>query len=322
MIIAYTPDGKKQVVATEGKIPADGLWLDLMAPTGEEIKMVQKHFGIELPTRDEMSDIQISSQLYTEGDAHVMTTPIIAGAGSESYEVGAMSFVLLPHVLITLRFLEPRAVTIFSEKFLVHPADYASSSQVLLGLFDIFIERSVDVMERIGDQVDKLSNIIFKNIKSKKTNKQDQMHEILQHVGLTGDMLGQLRNAMAGSERVAMFLTSHAENLLGKNGIAHAKIIHRDVHALELHADALQQRIVFLLDATLGMISIEQNKVMTIFTVAAVTLMPPTLLAGIWGMNFHNMPELAWAHGYGVAIIAILASTLAPLLYFRHKGWI
>lgn len=325
MITFYTASGQHFSSDIIEEWPRDALWVDMLNPTEDQIRKVENFFEITLPHQDELSDIQISSQLYSEGDSHIIVTPIIAGAGRMEYEVGAMGFTLSPRVLATLRTQDPRAILLFRDKFMLKPSEYDTPSKILLGMLDVFVDRSADVLERIGDQVDALSRQIFNGREQKgdlKMDKDSHMRHILQSVGQTGDLLGQLRNAMAGSERGVIFLSNHADNILGTKGVSHIKTIQRDVHALELQADSLQQRIVFLLDAALGIITIEQNNVVRIFTVAATTLMPPTLIASVYGMNFHNMPELNWNFGYPMAIMAMLASALIPLLYFRHKGWI
>lgn len=325
MITFYTASGNHFSTDQPSAWPKDAMWVDMLNPSDQQVRDVEEFFKIALPHRDDMSDIQISSQLYTEDGSHIVITPVIAGAGKGDYEMGAIAFILSPHVLVTLRTTDPRAVLLFRDKFMQKPHEYGSPAKIVLGLFDVFVDRSADVLERIGDEADAISRQIFSGAEDKKDvrlERDSHMRHILKAIGRMGDLLGQLRNALAGSERAVIYLGNHAREILGERGTGHMNTIQHDVHALEQQADSLQQRMEFLLDATLGMISIEQNKVMQIFTVSAVTLMPPTLLAGIWGMNFHNMPELALPHGYLLALFSILASTLVPLLYFRHKGWV
>lgn len=325
MITFYTASGSHLSTDVGHEWPADVLWVDMFNPNEEQIHAVEKFFNITLPHQDELSDIQISSQLYSEGDSHIIVTPIIAGAGRMDYEVGAMGFTLSPRVLATLRTQNPRAILLFRDKFMLKPSEYNTPAKILLGMLDVFVDRSADVLERIGDQVDLLSQQIFNGKEQKgdlKLDKDSHMRHLLQGVGQTGDLLGQLRNAMAGSERGVIFLSNHADDILGTKGVAHIRTIQRDVHALELQADSLQQRIVFLLDAALGIITIEQNNVVRIFTVLAASFMPPTLIASVYGMNFEFMPELGWHFGYPLAVMAMLGSALLPLLFFRRKGWI
>jgi len=327
MINIYTANGKKTHWATGSVWPDHCVWLDMIAPTDEEIAQVQTDFKVILPHGDDISEIQISSQLYAEGDEYVMTMPIMARTDQAyDYEIGPMSFVLSPRILITLRYLNPKSISLFCEKFQQKSVDYATPAKVMVGLLDMFVDRSTEILEQVGDKIDALSQDIFngssRQEKDIRLDKSSHVRRVLQDVGRTGDLLGKFRNVMAGSERVILFLANNAEIILGEKGVHRSKSLASDIQSLELHVDSLQQRVEFLLDATLGMISIEQNKVMQIFTVAAVTLMPPTLIAGIYGMNFHDMPELSWHFGYPLSILLILASALLPLLYFRHKGWV
>ncbi len=325
MITVYTHHGRQIIVQPTAHWPDDIVWVDLFEPDAAAIAAVEERYQINLPEPDELSEIQVSSQLYANGDNFSMSMPIMSSIDTDHYDIGAMNFTLTPKVLITMRFLDPKPIGMFVDKFLQRPDYYSAPSRVLIGIIDIFVDRSADVLERIGDQMDKLSRSIFSNRTKPEDIRMENssaIRQVLQNVGRAGDLLGIFRSAMTGFERVTSFLINNAEDVIGEKGSRKLKSLAADMHSLEFHADSLQQRIEFLLDATLGVISIEQNKVMQVFTVAAVTLMPPTLLAGIWGMNFKHMPELEWPHGYPLAIAMILASALVPLVYFRRKGWI
>lgn len=314
----YTRSGTAHAFESGRPFPDDALWVDMLHPAPEEMAWLQKQVSIALPSPDEMTEIQVSSQTYADEHGMVITTPVIAGTDSKDYQIGAVSFILTPSLFISIRQVDPSAIRHFGEKFQSKVSDFLSPGKIFLGLMDMLTDRSVDVLEKIGDRADLLSAQIFKD----QTAHQTTLQQTLRQIGQTGELLGQLRNAMAGTERGMMFLIGHSETILDKAGIAQARTVQRDIHSLGLHADALQQRIVFLLDAILGVINIEQNNVVRVFTVASTAFMPPMLIASLYGMNFQFMPELSWHVGYPLAVVAMLASALLPLAFFRRKGWI
>ncbi|MGH6901844.1 MAG: magnesium transporter CorA family protein [Geminicoccaceae bacterium] len=307
-------------VASDGSLPIDAVWLDLLAPTLEEERQVEAMLGVGVPTREEMQEIEVSSRLYEENGALYMTTTVVARADTERPEASAISFILAGDRLATVRYAEPQSFTLFAARCQRSPG-FTRGDAVLAGLLDALIDRIADVIEHLGLEVDGLSHEVFEHPATPR--KTGDFQRILRSLGRRGDLISKVRESLVGIGRLVMFFgQAGTANAKPKDRRARLRTMTRDVRSLTEHASFLSGKINFLLDATLGMINIEQNAIIKIFSVVAVVFLPPTLIASIYGMNFTFMPELAWPLGYPVAIALMLGSALAPLLYFRRRGWL
>jgi magnesium transporter len=308
-------------VAPDAPLPAEGVWLDLVAPTKEEEHRVETLLGVGVPTREEMQEIEVSSRLYEENGALYMTAPIVAKADTEHPEAAAVSFILAGDRLITVRYAEPQSFTLFSARCQRAPGPYARGDAVMAALLDALIDRIADVLEHIGMEVDDISHEIFE--RSAKPRRGGDFPGILRRLGRRGDLTSKVRESLVGVGRVLMFLSQASmAQKIGKDLRNRLRTMSRDVRSLTDHASFLSSKINFLLDATLGMINIEQNAIIKIFSVVAVVFLPPTLIASIYGMNFEYMPELEWPLGYPMALLLMLASAITPYLYFKRRGWL
>lgn len=322
-------DGRvvEQPLALGDPLPPGTVWIDLLRPDEAERAHVGGLTGCDLPTREEMKEIEASSQLYTEGDGLYMTSPIIARADTPHPEQGELTFVLTPRHMITLRYNEPRSVTAFAARTLRQPELLASGESALLGLLDAVIDRIADVLELIGGRIDGLSARVFTDSLDSRGfgragKKPDDLQDVLRGIGRAGDLTHKVRDSMAGLDRLVAFLTSVSAGRLSKEQKTALKTMTRDLRSLNEHAGFLAHEANFLLDATLGLINIEQNAIIKIFSVVAVALMPPTLIASAYGMNFKHMPELDWEFGYPMALALMVLSAVGPLWYFRRRGWL
>jgi magnesium transporter len=308
-------------VAPDAPLPAEAVWLDLVAPTQEEERRVETLLGVEVPTREEMQEIEVSSRLYEEDGALYMTATIVAKADTEHPEASAVSFILAGDRLITVRYAEPQPFALFSARCQRAPATYTRGDAVLAGLLDALIDRIADVLEHIGLEVDDVSHEIFEH--SAKPSGGDDFQDILRRLGRRGDLTSKVRESLVSVGRVLMFLTqASTAQKIAKDLRNRLRTMSRDVRSLTDHASFLSSKINFLLDATLGMIAIEQNAIIKIFSVVAVVFLPPTLIASIYGMNFEHMPELDWTFGYPMALLLMLASAISPYLYFKRRNWL
>jgi magnesium transporter len=197
---------------------------------------------------------------------------------------------------------------------------------VLNGLLEAVIERAADILERVTVQVDSLSNEVFKHSADTPANSSGarnfrDFQEILREVGKTGDVASRARESLMSIGRLLAFL-GQALPKQSKDPKNQVKVMWRDVQSLLDHANFLSGKITFLLDATLGMVNIEQNAIIKIFSVVSVVFLPPTLVASMYGMNFKIMPELEWTFGYPWALLLMVVSAVAPFLYFKRKGWL
>lgn len=316
-------------------LPRDAVWVDLLEPTPAEITAVETAFAIEVPTREEMHEIEASSRLYSEGESLVMTAPILHKAATEHPESGAVTFILLATVLITVRFVDPLPFQVFARRALRHPNIASGPQPILLGLLEGIADRLADVLELAAADMEQVSREIFVKQtgssgsrrrksglggKGGASHKSSSLQEVLQRIGRNGDLATKARDSLLGLSRVVLFL--NAQNNMKKDAKTRIKTLSRDIASIADHANFLAGKINFLLDATLGLINIEQNSIIKIFTVAAVAFLPPTLIASIYGMNFAHMPELAWDYGYLFAIGMMILSAVLPFWYFRKRGWL
>jgi magnesium transporter len=325
MLNVFVADGRgclvKVDVAPDAPLPAEAIWIDLVAPTQEEERRVETLLGVGVPTREEMQEIEVSSRLYEENGALYMTAPVVTKADTEHPQAGAVSFILLGDRLITVRYAEPQSFTLFSARCQRAPGSYTRGDAVMAALLDALIDRIADVLEHIGMEVDDISHEIFEH--SAKPRRGGNFQSILRRLGRRGDLTSKVRESLVGLGRVLMFLSqASTAQKIAKNLRDRLRTMTRDVRSLTDHASFLSSKINFLLDATLGMINIEQNAIIKIFSVVAVVFLPPTLIASIYGMNFEYMPELHWPFGYPMALLLMLGSALAPLLYFKRRGWL
>lgn len=301
-------------------LPERLVWADIMEPTTEEEHSLEALLGLDLPTRAEMREIEVSSRLYEVDGARFMTATVVSKADTPLAEAGAITFVMANHVLVSLRYSDPLSFTIFSARALKLPGQCESGETALAGLIEAIIDRAADVLENVATEMDTLSRNVFRS----KINDGDSidLEEALRSLGRFDDLTGKVRESLASIERVVSFLTQVLAPEVKKDYRARLKTMARDIRSIAEHASALAQKVNFLLDATLGMINIEQTRVIKILSVAATVFLPPTLMASIYGMNFEIMPELHWEFGYPMAIVLMIVTAVLPYLYFKRKGWL
>lgn len=322
MLSVYVPHGAcldRIVVAPGGQIPDNAIWFDLNQPTGQEDKLVESAIGISVPTREEMQEIEVTSRLYVENGARYMTATLMCQSETDRPKTTAVTFVLSGHRLITVRYHEPRPFMIVGTKLArICPAG-ANGESVLMELLDAVIDRAADILERIGAEVDLVSHGIFEA----EGNRSQSHQEFLKTIGRKGDLTSKVRESLVSIGRVLLYLANEADSMRwAKDARSQLRGMQRDVQSLSDHASYLSSKITFLLDAMLGAVSIEQNNIIKIFSIAAVVLMPPTLVASIYGMNFKHMPELDWQYGYPITIILMFIAAVLPLVFFKWKKWL
>jgi magnesium transporter len=314
----------KQVPAG-GVIPESAIWLDLYAPAPEEEQTVEEFLKIDIPTREELAEIEASSRLYQEDGATFMTATLIRRGDDGRAESQPVTFILKDRWFITVRYSEPRAFPFFVRRMQKPGTCPATADGMLMGLLEAVVDRAADHLESVGLIIDNMSHEVFHTEGSKRPRGGD-FQELLRRIGEEGDFNSKLRESLVSLGRLGAFLTSVLDSSTGTRANrevkAHLKTLQRDISSLTDHSTFISGKINFLLDAILGMISIEQNAIIKIFSVVAVIFLPPTLVASIYGMNFRFMPELGWPYGYPLALGIMALSALVPVLYFRRKGWL
>jgi len=325
MLAVYVPHGgslERHPAETLTEIPENAVWFDLDNPKHEEDKLVERILGIAVPTREEMQEIEITSRLYVESGALYMTATLMCQSETANPKATAVTFILAGHRLVTVRYDEPRPFIIVASKLArLCPANVCGE-MVLMDLLDAVVDRAADILERIGAEVDLVSHDIFEP-EGPSNERSRSYNEILKTIGRKGDLTSKVRESLVSIGRLLLFLANEADALKWpKETRAQLKGMQRDVQSLSDHSTYLSNKITFLLDAMLGMVSLEQNNIIKLFSVAAVVLMPPTLVASIYGMNFHHMPELDWGLGYPLALVLMLVAAALPYLYFKWKRWL
>jgi magnesium transporter len=323
MIQSYVRDNGRLRPVDGAPDPLDGLvWIDLIDPTDEEEAGLEARLGIDLPSKEDMEEIEISSRLYREDGAVFMTAILPAQADGDDPHVAPVSFVLTHDQLITVRYHDPRAFATFAARARKVAAGYDTPDGVLVALLEAIVDRLADILERTGRDIDRISRGVFKHGGARPTKSRD-FQKVLEDLGRAGDLTSNLRDSLVTLERMSGYLAQVAiQRKCPEDTRESIKTLSRDVHSLSDHSGFLSQKITFLLDATLGMISIEQSAIIKIFSVVAFVFLPPTLIASIYGMNFEVMPELGWRFGYPMAIAMMVASAVLPYLFFKHRGWL
>lgn len=298
------------------------VWVDLLSPTREEERQAEAWLGNEIPTREEMEEIEVSSRLYSEDGAHFLTAIVPSLTDNDRPVMAPVTFVLSNARLVTIRYSEPKAFTAFPERAARADVGCVSAETVMLGILEAIIDRLADILEKVGREIIGISHGIF-HPDGKTVSKRDLGFQLtLRAIGRKEEVISNIQESLLSLERMMGFLAAITARQKGAPLTkARVKTMARDVQSLTDHAGFLAAKITFLLDATLGMINIEQNAIIKIFSIAAVVFLPPTLIGTIYGMNFEHMPELGWRWAYPAAVIAMVVSAIAPYLYFKRKGW-
>ena len=311
------------------------VWIDVFEPTKGEELALEAALGIGVPTREEMQEIELSSRLYREGEILFMTATVLLKADTSHPESSAVTFILTPRELVTVRYVALPPFQAFQAEREKNSHDYKTAYDVLAGLIDAVIERIADVLENVGASLDSLSFEIFDSEavnggrlpgatthKPRGRKSQRDFTNILKRIGCLSDVVSRTRESNVSFGRlVAFFREMHKENARARDALTHLKTVAGDLESLSDHATFLSSKVSFLLDATLGMINNEQNAIIKIVSLAAVVFFPPTLVASIYGMNFDVMPELKWVLGYPFAMVLMVVSAILPYVYFKRKGW-
>lgn len=313
-----TADGR--LIRHDGPVAPTGasgrpVWIDLLEPSPEEERQVEASLGIDVPTHEEMQEIEASSRLYVEDGALFMTVSVLHKATTDAPESSAVTFILAKDTLVTLRYADPLPFQTLTRKIERSPGlGGGSAESILMGLLEQIVDRLADIMEACVADLEAISREVFG---------EDGGHNhknVLRRVGRVGDLATKAKESLLSLNRMVLFLTAQPQ--IGKETRTRLKTLSRDVLSITEHATFVASKVTFLLDATLGLINIEQNNIIKIFSVAAVAFLPPTLIASIYGMNFRALPELEWTFGYPMALGLMVLSAVLPILYFKRKGWL
>lgn len=306
-------------IESDQPLPADALWIDALGPTAEEEKKIEDMLGLDVPNREEMREIEISSRLYQESGALIMTATLIVGSETAHPVSDPVTFVLAGHRLVTLRYADTLPFHAYASQVQREGVASATGEAVLTDLLDAIVDRLADILERVQQEMDQLSREVF----SEGNGAPDvNFKAVLRRIGHEQGLVSRARESLVSIGRVITFLSRPDEGTVDQSSGRSLETLSKDVASLSDHASYLASSINFQLDATLGLINIQQNAIIKIVSVAAVVFLPPTLIASIYGMNFHFMPELDWPVGYPTALLLMVLSAILPYWYFKRRGWL
>ena len=299
------------------------IWVDLESPTLEEKRWISQHFGVHIPEDAMDEDIEESARFYEQdnGELHIRSDFLIADI--EEPRAVRVAFILNRHddthnshgILFSIHDEDLPVFRLLRLRARRAPGLIEDAKDVLLELFSVDAEYSADTLEGIYDELEKVSKMVLSG------DVTDAMAgEVLGDIARQEDLNGRIRRNMMDTRRALSF--AMRLRMLNAEQFDDARQILRDIDSLDSHTAFLFDKINFLMDATVGFININQNKIIKIFSVASVALLPPTLIASVYGMNFQFMPELQWSFGYGYAVLLMVASAVVPMWYFRKRGWL
>ena len=326
MLRAYGPDCDGSIIEPgPGRVIPDGAtWIDLEEPTRDEDRLVEKCLGVQVPTRDDLTEIEPSSRLYEQDGVLYMTASVLYGVEDGPPRSDPIGFVLGRNRLVTVRYVTPKPVRAFEQHARHDPALVASALNALYGLLDAMVDRLADELEEVGAEIEKISAHIFSKQTDARRIPADRLTALLSRIGRVQGLLTKVRETGVSTARLLSFLSGSAPLKSNEAGTVRDRFasLSTDIVSLIDHSSFLGDNLTFLLDASLGLISIEQNAAMKLFSWAALVFLPPTLVAGVYGMNFEHMPELDWLYGYPMALTFIAISIIVPVIILKRRRWI
>jgi magnesium transporter len=298
-------------------------WVDLLDPSEDEIARVEEKFGVTVPSRESLSEIEASSRLRAAKGALIMSAPLISRDG-ERHVLSPTGFILMPEVLVTVRFAELGAFDAVHED-LAKADHHADAQEILVRLLEEVVDRAADRLERVAENIAEASHSIFREPEKNShnlTHETKRLRGLMIQIGRDSEQMVKVRHAFLAIGRIAVFVTDRCEPRIEDGMKDRLSSVRHDIESLDEFESSLSGRIQFLLDAAVGFISMEQNDVVKVLTVVSVAGVPPVLIAGVYGMNFHNMPELSWPWGYPFAIVLMVVSTILPVIWFKWRDWL
>jgi magnesium transporter len=317
------PQGLVRIVQSPtDPFPPDAAWFDLFEPTAEEEKAVESYLKIDVPTREEMREIEASNRLYDENGVLYLTATIVTKLDTDLPQSTQVTFILAGNTLITNRYTDPLPFRRFITYAETHPAACSSAPLLLIGLLESIINRIADVIERVAADLDQISAEVFAAGRRHPSMRSQDFREVLSRVGQNGELVSKARESLVSLGRLLVFVQQATNSTLTQEMRSRIRTLSRDVGAMSDHATFLNDKVQFALDATLGMVTIDQNNILKIFSVVTVFLLPPSVIAGFYGMNFEHIPWLHEPWGWEAAVAMMALSALLPYLWFKRKGWL
>jgi magnesium transporter len=299
---------------------SDAAWVDLLRPTDDERGEVERATRLRLPTQHEIEEIEWSSRVFLEDGALYLSTPVFEGTLAANESIPTLGFVFSSAHLVTLRFA-PIAVL----DRLLESAKAKNASDALVTILETIVDHAADSLERASADLDRISSAAFRSERphgASIANASRALHAALRQLGRLDEGVSHIRDTLLGVDRITAFTLDGDGKERLVDSTPRLRSIRADVASLKDYQGHLTVKVQFLLDATLGFISIQQNEIVKALTIVSVVGVPPVLIAGIYGMNFKFMPELAWPLGYPFALLLIVVSAVVPIVGFKWRGWL
>jgi magnesium transporter len=327
MLTEYRLDGDAIVSSTPSNLDAFGpgtAWIDAFCPDEEELSRLGELMGFELPNRHDMTEIELSSRLYREGDSYVMIANLLPKSATEILPPRPAAFILRRDLLLTIRFCEFYSFERVGDE-LIRNVESGGPQAIFCNILEEAKSDRADDLEFSMCRLEELTSRLFLDAAASRREDSSENVELeaaLVRIGGMGERISNIRESIGSMQRVLNFVQNYVPQEWMKEEASVIRALRNDLTALSDEASFFMNKLSFNLDATLGMINIEETKIMRVLSVVTLVLSPPVLIAGVYGMNFQNMPELSWPFGYGFAIVLMIATALAPLWYLKRKKWL
>jgi len=331
MLTLYAVAPGRRDIVTEpetASLPPATIWIDLDNPTPAERAFVERATGIDLPTHDDLVEIEASSRLAIENDVLFLSSTALVGVQAGDPHTTPLGFVLRHDLLITIRFATLPALASFADVVLAGKRQIPCSAALFAGVLDAIVDRIADTLERLGSELDAVSHRVFhartasSDTIVKARPEEQNLRETLRQVGRAGDLTSKIREGLLSLGRIVPYVETHGAQWIPAETKPHLVSLRHDIASLNDYDAYLSNQAQFLLDATLGLINIQQNNIIKVLTVVSVVGVPPTFLASLYGMNFKNIPEYDWSWGYPYALTLMVISAIGPYLWFKLRGWL
>ena len=317
MLVAF-PAG-----AGDGEIAANTVWIDLLDPSPAETEKVARRFGLRVPVRSELDEIESSSRLRSENGVLYLSMPIVVYSEAGEPSPAPVGFVLTPKVLVTIRYTEPHAFGAARLRC-TNRGGEMGSAEAFAALIEEMVDFGADILEKMGAELGGISKQVFRpgdGQPRRIAQTTRTLRAMLRQVGNTGEHLSYIRETILGLQRIIGFAAETASEWFKPEIQSRLKTARHDLTSLSDFEAHLSGKVQFLLDAILGFINTDQNDIFKVLTIVSVVGIPPTFIASMYGMNFHNMPEYGWAWGYQWGLGLIALSTILPIVWFKWRGW-
>ena len=312
-----------QVTVPQGESLKNSAWVDLLDPTEAEKSTFQDAFGLRVPVKEQLAEIETTSRLRTERDALYMTAPLIFAGKDMPWVLLPTGFVLAKHVLLTVRFAKSPAFDAVAAE--LEASEQFDSAHAFMRLLEVLVDNMADLLEASAGDLDDASHLIFRPEDPRQaplSHETAKLRRLMIRTGRTSERMARIQYALVCLDRMAKFTNEHCREWIGQTVSNRLQIVSSDIASLIQFTEGLVNRVQLLQDAASGIINIDQNEVMKVLTIASVVGIPPVLVVGVYGMNFKNMPEYDWTWGYPYALALVVITALLPLIWFKWKDWI